>query len=170
MIINRTYHDYYDHDNNDHDNNDDDNGFVECPFAISISIMDDSPFINSSYPKYISFLKSFVQASFSRYRGIQQFFISHSIPAVSLHMHTRPATLQERTSAARTDQLHTLLKGLKSVVESAGSAESRINRNYVTYIPLFGVTPRIVVRDDVLLPTLMLLASFTCLAFSVVCE
>ena len=85
-------------------------------------------------------------------------------------MNTRPAILQERTSAARFDQLYDLLKGLKSVVASAGSAESRINRNYITYIPLFGKTPRIVVREDVLLPTLMMLASFTCLALSVVCE
>lgn len=85
-------------------------------------------------------------------------------------MHSRPATLQERTHASRTEQLHSLLHGLKAVVESAGSAESRIDRNAITFIPLFGRIPRIVAREDILLPTLMMLASFACLVISVVSE
>ena len=126
--------------------------------------------IARSHSTYLSFLQSFLEASFSRYRGIQQFFISQSIPAVSLRMHSRPATLQERTQASRTEQLHSLLHGLKAVVESAGSAESRIDRNAITFIPLFGRIPRIVVREDILFPTLMMLSSFACLVISVVSE
>ena len=117
---------------------------------------------------YLSFLKSFLQASFSRYRGIQQIFISKYIPAVTLQMHSRPATLQERTYSSRIDQLRSLLTSFKSVVESAGSAEKRLAGNAITYIPLFSSNSRYVMRNDVLFPVLMLLAAFAALLMSVV--
>ncbi|KAK8796186.1 hypothetical protein WA171_004148 [Blastocystis sp. BT1] len=116
---------------------------------------------------YLSFLKSFFKASFSRYRGIQQVFISKYIPAVTLQMHSRPATLQERTYSARVDQLRSLLTSFKSVVESAGSAEKRLAGNAITYIPLFSSNPRFIVRNDILFPVLMLLAAFAALMMSV---
>lgn len=83
-------------------------------------------------------------------------------------MHSRPATLQERTYSARVDQLRSLLTSFKSVVESAGSAEKRLAGNAITYIPLFSSNPRFIVRNDILFPVLMLLAAFAALMMSVV--
>ena len=83
-------------------------------------------------------------------------------------MHSRPATLQERTYSARVDQLRSLLTSFKSVVESAGSAEKRLAGNAITYIPLFSSNPRYIVRNDILFPVLMLLAAFAALMMSVV--
>lgn len=104
----------------------------------------------------------------ARYRGSQQFLVMHSIPAVSLEIHSRTGSLQERTRGWREKSLRHLVESLQRTVETAGSAEGRLAGNAMTYLPRFSTTPRFIPRSDVLIPAVLLIVSFATLAQSIV--
>lgn len=108
---------------------------------------------------YFSYLQNFFAAAASRYRGIQQEYIFHSIPAVSLEIRSTPASLQQRTRHGQRTAVRDLLSGLQRAGVMAGAVEERITRGDSLYLPLFSSTPRFVHRLDLLLPAVLLLLS-----------
>lgn len=119
-------------------------------------------------PRYFGFLEAFWKAAVSRYRGNQQFLVMHSIPAVSLEIRSRTGSLQERTRGWREKSLRHLVESLQRTVETAGSVEGRLAGNAMTYLPRFSEPARFIPRSDVLIPAILLLASFAALAQSIV--
>ena len=111
---------------------------------------------------YFSYIRNFFEAVASRYRGIQQEFIFHSIPAVTLKIRSTPASLEQRTRHGQKTAVHDLLYGLTLAGKMAGSAEERMTRGDSLYLPLFSSVPRFVHRLDLLIPAVLLIAAVFC--------